>query len=289
MIKSKNFWFFIVSTSITAKPLYLYAIPDYLPKEYSFTLFGKNPHRILWVGYKVQKDGKINWQMRKKIPQNLPFSQGLVIGCEKSLYCLSILTNPKTEKIFFEQLKKLPTVDEIQFDWEYLHPQYAMAFTQFLSKVRNYLPKSTILSSTVFPQIDFPEVLKNFPDFKSLLNTVDFVYVMLYDRHGPNTQAGCVTPLSWLKENLSYLSNFQKDKIVLGAPLYGYCFSKHKLRAITKSEFFHSYKTKSEKEGCYEKENSKEICYYPSPKLYETYENSHGFAGTSFWRAGFEK
>ena len=60
-------------------------------------------------------------------------------------------------------------------------------------------------------------------DYARLSKHVDHFRVMAYDFHFSTSDPGSVTPLDWYKKVIKYsLDNVDKDKLVIGLPLYGY-------------------------------------------------------------------
>lgn len=64
-------------------------------------------------------------------------------------------------------------------------------------------------------------------DLKSIGNYADFVRVMAYDYHNTESEAGPITPTSYLVDTIKYtLEKVDKKKIVMCLPTYGYDWSK---------------------------------------------------------------
>ncbi|MCS6985386.1 MAG: glycosyl hydrolase family 18 protein [Leptospiraceae bacterium] len=282
-------------TNIPAQEYLIYAIPDYaLPRE-DLAIEGQFISQVLWVSFQIEKDGKISWKGKKRPERTTKLAQGFLLTCAKKVYCIEVLEKKSTQENFLYHLqillKEESNLSEVQFDWEYLPPHLASAYNNLLARVHRILWPRVLLSATVFPQLDFTPMLRKFPHFPSILQVSDRVVVMLYDRHGPNTSAGCVSPMSWLRKNINYLERFNKKQILLGVPLYGYCFRNGKARAISRSQFFDIKSHIKKEDGCYVKETAdKGQCYYPSEEIYSFFQESlkKGFAGLAFWRLGFE-
>ncbi len=108
------------------------------------------------------------------------------------------------------------------FDFEYLPPQYASHFAQFLKDFRA-IAGDISLSAAIFPQVEFNPQHSAFHDCALLSAYCDAIVLMCYDQHNPKTKPGPVTSISWTKKNIEYILKFFKPQQVwLGIPAYGY-------------------------------------------------------------------
>lgn len=95
--------------------------------------------------------------------------------------------------------------------------------TEFVKKLRNKLPKNKELIVSVAANPDGLEKgWQAVYDYKKLGEIVDYLFVMTYDEHSIGGIAGPVASYEFVEKSIQYaLKHVQKDKIVMGIPLYG--------------------------------------------------------------------
>ncbi len=109
----------------------------------------------------------------------------------------------------------------VHLDFEYLPPEDADRLALLLNRIRmHYRGRITM---AIFPQVNFPEKWSRFHDLEKIGHLIDEAVIMCYDYHGPHSEAGPVTDLTWAEENIRYCLRFMKpEQIWLGIPAYGY-------------------------------------------------------------------
>ena len=114
---------------------------------------------------------------------------------------------------------------EVNIDFELLHPSARQGLVTFMQDLRTALPKGVVLSESVFPRLGVPSQLNGAYDYPALAKVVDYLVVMLYDKHSNGGPAGPVSPYSWVVENMNWLlhtARIPADKLVIAAGVYGY-------------------------------------------------------------------
>ncbi|MEJ5362988.1 MAG: glycosyl hydrolase family 18 protein [Spirochaetota bacterium] len=187
----------------------------------------------------------------------------------------------------------------LHFDFEYLPPQYAAHYAQFLKKVRAIVT-GKIISAAVFPQVDFNTHIAAFHDFTQLSPYLDEIVLMCYDYHNPKTKPGPVTDIHWVKENVRYaLHYFKPSQIWLGIPAYGYVWKNGKYHSVITMLTVHRYKALYRNYRhhsgtlclTYTKNNDHYIAYVPDEETLQKLKNialSYSLKGVALWRLGFE-
>ena len=292
----------------------LYVVPGALPTNYSWSVLGARPTDVVWVGARIVNNGNLRGTgtaiaaMEKhssqitqpsaamEIHSYAPPRHYLLIGLADAETGIQILTIPDKRKHSQNALAKLlqqtPTLTGLQLDFEYLPAKYAGALTDYIRTLRAALPPEKTLHVAVFPPIGMPEAWRGFHDLPELAEVSDGIVVMLYDYHRQGTAPGCVSGIGWLSENAHTLATLRREKIWLGAPLYGYHFGHGKVTATGRSRFEKRKGSRSEADGCYRIQSAAGETYYPSQALYHEYDRlvrEKGFAGVAYWRAGFER
>lgn len=295
----------------------LYVVPGALPTNYSWRVFGEMPTDVVWVGLRIAHDGNLRGvgtaiaavekHSRQVAQPTAPSpameihsskrpAQHLLIGLDSVETGIQILAIPgkrkRSQSALLQLVKSSPQVAGLQIDIEYLPAKYAGAFTDYIRTLRAALPREKTLHVAVFPPVGMPEVWRGFHDLPGLTTVSDGIVVMLYDYHRQGTSPGCVSGIQWLNENARFLAALPRDKIWLGAPLYGYHFEGKKATVTGKSRFEKHNGSRSEADGCYCIQSAAGETFYPSESLYKEYERlsrDYGFAGVTYWRAGLER
>ncbi|MGB4268304.1 MAG: glycosyl hydrolase family 18 protein [Spirochaetota bacterium] len=185
------------------------------------------------------------------------------------------------------------------FDFEYLPPQYAHHYAQFLKQFRAIAPDIS-LSAAIFPQIEFNPQHAAFHDCTLLSAYLDAIVLMCYDYHNPKTKPGPVTSIQWTKKNIEYVLKFFKPhQLWLGIPAYGYMwkndtyYSVITMKALPKYlSLFSYYRHNSGTVAIeYIKNNDCYIAYVPDSQTHsQLYQLAidYKLQGIALWRLGFE-
>jgi spore germination protein len=109
--------------------------------------------------------------------------------------------------------------DGVQIDFEAISPDDAQYFWDFLKELRDQLPSKKMLSIAVPARTG--EIFDAYQYWK-IAPIVDRVVIMAYDEHWSDSSPGPVASLPWCVDVIDYaLSVIEKDRIVMGLPLYG--------------------------------------------------------------------
>lgn len=278
----------------------LYVAPEALPTNYSWQVLGNGATDIVWVGAQIVNNGNLRGAgtaiAAMEIHSNTSARHYLLIGLAGTESGVQILTKPekrqRSQAALLQLLQQNPTLAGLQLDFEYLQAGHAAAYIEYVRTLRAQLPPGKTLHVAVFPPLGMPAAWTAFHPLTELAAVSDGLIVMLYDHHRAGTVPGCVSGISWLRENAEQLSVLPHEKIWLGAPLYGYRFTGKEARALSRRQFAQFRAESSEADGCLRKNISAQSeAFYPSPQLYAEYATlarQHGFAGIAYWRAGLE-
>jgi len=114
---------------------------------------------------------------------------------------------------------------EVNIDFELLHPSARQGLVSFMQDLRAALPKTVVLSESVFPKVGVPSQLNGAYDYTALAKVVNYLVIMLYDNHSDGGPAGPVSPYAWVVDNLNWFlhtANIPAGQLVLAAGVYGY-------------------------------------------------------------------
>lgn len=139
-------------------------------------------------------------------------------------------------------------------------------------------------------------------DLESIGKSADFVRVMAYDFHNTESEAGPITPTSYLEDTIKFTKEkIETNKIVMCLPTYGYDWSKNGVtplqfedaRDLVEKE---SIKTERDEEsfelnGEYIKDNVKHTIWYQDAE--STFQKikiikKYGITNICFWHLGGE-
>ena len=277
----------------------LYAVPEVLPKNYPWQIHNHKISSAVWAGFRFDREGKLSPAAADAITKGIgdkpQLEHHLLIGLRNNLAGTEILKKTAVRTRAFlavhELLRTLPAITAIHIDFEYLPPENAEAFVDFIRELKKKIRSEIRVYTAVFPPIGLPERWSALHDLPGLVSAGDGIVVMLYDYHGPWSGSGCVSGIGWLNENARALASLPRHKVWLGAPLYGYRFEKKKATAIGKKGFEKITGATENNDGCLIKKTNKGTAYYPSVELYGRYDqlvHELGFAGIAYWRAGLE-
>ena len=109
--------------------------------------------------------------------------------------------------------------DGVQIDFEAVSSADAQSFLDFLTELRHQLSPEKMLSIAVPARTG--EIFDAYL-YSKIAPIVDRVVIMAYDEHWSTSSPGPVASLPWCQEVIDYaLSVIDRDKIVMGLPLYG--------------------------------------------------------------------
>ncbi len=114
---------------------------------------------------------------------------------------------------------------EVNVDFELLPPGVRGDFTRFIADLRRVLPRTVVLSASVFPKLGVPSSLNGAYDYVALARYVSYLVIMLYDRHSSGGPAGPVSPYPWVVSNIKWFlhtAGIPGNRLVLAAGVYGY-------------------------------------------------------------------
>ncbi len=114
--------------------------------------------------------------------------------------------------------------DGVNIDFEAMPPESRDAFTSFMRELAARLrPKGKVIAASVFPKVDISPRIHGAHDWRALGEIVDYLVLMLYDRHWASGRPGPVSPLPWVQANVdAALKVLPPEKIVVAVGTYGY-------------------------------------------------------------------
>lgn len=116
--------------------------------------------------------------------------------------------------------------DGIDIDYERVPTASRAQFTDFINVLAGKLQRvGKKLSVTVYPKISDKQNWDGpgSQDWKAIGVVADFVKIMVYDFHWSTSEAGSITPLSWLDGVATYAESVMApQKVIIGLPFYGY-------------------------------------------------------------------
>ncbi len=114
---------------------------------------------------------------------------------------------------------------EVNIDFELLKPNTRSGLVAFMQQLRAALPQNVVLSESVFPKVGVTSDVNGAYNYIELAKYVNYLVIMLYDKHSDGGPAGPVSPYSWVVDNLNWFLHTAKipaDKLVIAAGVYGY-------------------------------------------------------------------
>jgi len=106
-----------------------------------------------------------------------------------------------------------------------LQPAQQQNFTAFMAELYAKLKtqNKTVLVA-VPPKIDVPEKIHGAYNYSGLAKNADYLQIMLFDRHSPDTEPGAVAPVGWYERNLQHAieQGGGAQKIIAALNTYGY-------------------------------------------------------------------
>lgn len=114
-------------------------------------------------------------------------------------------------------------LDGVNVDIENLTEADRENYINLVKKIREKMPQDKILVVSVAANPYGINVgWQGSYDYKELGKYADYLMIMAYDEHYEGGTAGAVASIDFVEKSLQYaLKNIDKDKIVLGIPMYG--------------------------------------------------------------------
>ncbi len=216
-----------------------------------------------------------------------------------------IINNEKILEFHIDQITALAqdyNFDGIDIDYENLNGEDKESFSNFIKILGQKLhEKNKLLTIAVLPKTD--NLIYQFSqsrqaqDWEEIGEAVDEFRIMGYDwTHNSTTNAGAISPVYWLEEILEYaLEKVDRNKIVLGLPLYGYYWKGNNVSALTWEDAKELEQSGTKEFDTLTQENKivtdqGEAWYQDaeSIKLRINLAKEKGIKGVVFWRLGGE-
>lgn len=138
-----------------------------------------------------------------------------------------VLTNPAQRNRLIESIYRLVTTKNyagVNVDFERVREEERDLYTGFLRRLNERLKPEGYSLSVAVPAKTSDDIpwLKGY-DFGGIGAVVDFMFIMAYDWHVPQTPPGPVAPIGEVRRAIEFaLQHVRRDKIILGVPRYGY-------------------------------------------------------------------
>lgn len=139
-----------------------------------------------------------------------------------------MLTDPTARQNAVTAIANLVKRDgyqEVNIDFELLKPSTRSGLVAFMRQLRAALPKNVVLSESLFPKVGVTPDINGAYNYIELAKYVDYLVIMLYDKHSDGGPAGPVSPYPWVVDNMNWFLHTAKippQKIVIAAGVYGY-------------------------------------------------------------------
>jgi spore germination protein YaaH len=172
------------------------------------------------------------WRAAMTGTEIVPTIQNVVNGSYNADVVLSLIATTTSRDAHAEKIRQLAVnkaFDGIDIDYEALPATARPNFTAFIEVLGAKLHQSgKKLSVTVHPKTSDSQNW-NGPgsqDWAAIGNVADSVKIMAYDYHWSTSDAGPITPLTWLDAVATYAeSTISAGKVMMGLPWYGYDWS----------------------------------------------------------------
>jgi spore germination protein YaaH len=186
--------------------------------------------------------------------------------------------------------------DGIQIDFESVSREDADNFHGFLKELRSRLPPEKRLSVAV-PARTRP--VADAYDYTRIAPIVDRLVVMAYDEHWSSSAPGPVASLPWCSKVVDYAKgSVERDKIVMGLPLYGRAWQDKKLARALRFESVQDLVAETNSQTSYARELGAYFQYSESVVVTVFYDDirsileklrlyrTRDICSVSFWRIG---
>src|SRR5690606_34383677 len=142
----------------------------------------------------------------------------------------AILQNPSVQDVLLDNIiaeaKRIGTVSDIHFDFEFLPPDLREAYNNFLRKAADRLhAEGLLISSALAPKLSRDQAGQWYEahDYRAHGEIVDFVVLMTYEWGYSGGPPMAVSPISEVEKVINYaLTEMPANKIMMGQNLYGY-------------------------------------------------------------------
>ena len=198
--------------------------------------------------------------------------------------------------------------DGVDINFESVKPADRAALTNFVAEIRARYGEDYLITMPVHAKLwDGPNHWYYAYDYASLGRLVDYLIPMAYDQHWSTASPGPVAAGWWVENVVRYtLSQVPNDKVLLGAPFYGYDWrdisEPHRANAyrwptaVERAQRFGSEIQWSEADQVpyyryVDEDGTSRIVYFENERSLEAklqLVKDYRLAGVSFWRFGQE-
>ncbi len=181
----------------------------------------------------------------------------------------------------------------IHMDIENLNPSYSRNITIFLKEIRILSP-GKLITFAAYPPIQENNRYRKLHNLEEISPYLDLIVIMCYDMQAGGRKPGPVTDISWAEKNVSLaVSLAGRDKIILGIPYYGYCYSNGKIFSVYPSYIkrYGSLKLRRDKSGSAVLIEKGNICYISDMDTAEKMKEiakKLKIRGWALWRIDFQ-
>jgi len=210
---------------------------------------------------------------------------------------------PLRNRIITAVVKRSRPFNGVQIDFECIADADGTAYLNFLASLKKSLPPGKLLSVALPARWD-EWVKKNGTDafdYPFVSRFADRVVVMAYNEHYRSGQAGPIASLDWCKKVYAYaLKTIDKDKLIMGLPLYGRAWQKPKLERSYKNSEIQKELRNRQLHSSNDWKNGGSFSFSQIVNVsvfYETVQSlesklslygQHPIRGVAFWRIGQE-
>ncbi|HXI12306.1 MAG TPA: glycosyl hydrolase family 18 protein [Thermoanaerobaculia bacterium] len=190
------------------------------------------------VWYSMNADGSIakngnaenpTWRAAMVGSELIPTIQNVVASRFNGSTVVNLLSSPATRESHAEAIAQLViqnAFDGIDIDYERVPTASRAQFTDFINVLAAKLHRvGKKLSVTVYPKLSDKQNWDGpgSQDWGAIGAVADLVKIMVYDFHWSTSEAGSITPLTWLDGVTTYAESVMaSQKVMIGLPWYGY-------------------------------------------------------------------
>jgi len=229
-----------------------------------------------------------------------------------------VIATPEARQAHIRELMDLVEnygFDGVDIDYEALRRDQREDFSVFIRELGQALhEQGKLLGVAIHPKTgEFKPEEDNgshAQDWQAIHPYVDQMYFMTYDEHNEDTPPGPIASPAWIEEVLDYAittQNVPEDKVFLGIPLYGYCWTENPMGEVTRSrgleyDEIEIRQDRLELDSQFDPDHLAPVMMYTRHGRQHTvwYENAesvglkletaarYGLGGVGFWRIGRE-